>query len=194
MQSSFPPGLGCLYGWYVVIDGVYAAYLALCNALLRLPGHRLRVAVLRGIVRAEVGAGCVIERGVQITTKGGLRIGEGTIVNTGTLLDARGGLTIGQRVNISPDVAMLTADHDPQSSSFDGRERPVTIGDSVWLAYRVIVLPGAEIGAGAVVAAGSVVRSAVPARTIVAGNPASRIAERDPGAQAALEPYRRFLH
>ena len=71
-------------------DSAYAAYLAVCNALLRFPGHRLRIAVLRAIVRGEVGAGCTFERGVRITTKGGLQIGDGTNVNTGALLDGRG--------------------------------------------------------------------------------------------------------
>ena len=89
---------------------------------------------------------------------------------------------------------MLTAEHDPQSASFDGRVRPVVIGDGAWLAYRALVLPGAVVGEGAVVAAGAVVRSPVAARTIVAGNPATPIAARDAGAQAELEPYRRFLH
>ncbi len=178
----------------VASDRAYAAYLALCNALLRVPGHRLRITVLRRLVRAEVGVGCAIERGVQITTKGGLRIGDGTNVNSRGLLDGRGGLTIGRRVNISPEVAVLTAEHDPQSPAFDGRVRPVVIGDGAWLAYRAVVLPGAVVGEGAIVAAGAVVRSEVPPRTIVAGNPAAAIATRDPGAQAELEPYRRFLH
>jgi len=91
-------------------------------------------------------------------------------------------------------VAVLTAEHNPQSPTFDGRVRPVVIGDGVWLAYRAIVLPGAEVGEGAVVAAGALVRSLVPARTIVAGNPAGAISGRDVRAQAELEPYRRFLH
>ena len=178
----------------MALDRAYAAYLAFCNALLRLPGHRLRIAVLRVLVRAEVGWGCAIERGVQITTKGGLRIGEGTNVNSRVLLDGRGGLTIGARVNISPQVAVLTAEHDPQSPAFDGRVRPVVIGDGAWLAFRAIVLPGANVGEGAIVAAGAVVRSAVPPRTIVAGNPAAPIARRAAGAQAELESYRSLLH
>jgi acetyltransferase-like isoleucine patch superfamily enzyme len=44
------------------------------------------------------------------------------------------------------------------------------------------------------VAAGAVARGRIPARTIVAGNPALPIALRDPAAQETLERYRRFLH
>jgi maltose O-acetyltransferase len=178
----------------MLVDGLFASYLVVCNALLQLPGHRFRIAVLRGLVRASVGDGCAIERGVRVMTRGGLRIGDGTNVNRDVLLDARGGLTIGRRVNISPEVALLSAEHDPQSSTFAGRVGPIVIGDAVWIAQRAMVLPGTELGEGAVVAAGAVARGRIPARTIVAGNPALPIALRDPAAQETLERYRRFLH
>lgn len=178
----------------MLADGLFAAYLAACNALLRLPGHRLRVEVLRRIVRAEVGEGCAIERGVRIMTRGGLRIGAGTNVNRDVLLDARGGLTIGRRVNISPEAVLLSAEHDPQSPSFAGRSRPVVVGDGVWIAHRAIVLPGSDLGHGVVVAAGAVARGHVAPHTIVAGNPARPIGDRDPAAQSALTSFRRFMH
>lgn len=178
----------------MLADGLYASYLALCNALLRLPGHGLRIAVLRRLVRAEVGDGCAIERGVRIMARGGLSIGAGTNINGRVLLDARGGLTIGPRVNIAPEAALLSADHDPQSPTFAGRARAVVVGEGVWIAYRAIVLPGAELGDGVVVAAGGVARGSIPARTIVGGNPAVPIGHRHPLAQGTLERYRRFLH
>lgn len=178
----------------MLADGLFSAYLAVCNGLLRLPGHQFRIAVLRRLVRADIGEQCAIERGVRIMTRGGLRIGDGTNVNRHALLDARGGLTIGRRVNISPEVALLSAEHDPQSPSFTGRTRPVVIGDGAWIAYRAVVLPGTHLGTGVVVAAGAVARGAVPAHTIVAGNPAAPIGEREPRAQSSLERYRRFLH
>jgi len=178
----------------VLADVLYASYLRCCNALLRLPGHALRIAVLRHLVRAEVGPGCAIERGVRITVKGRLTIGAGTVVNAGALLDARGGLAIGERVNLSPEVAVLTADHDPDSPAFEGRLRAVAIGDRAWLATRALVLPGTTVGAGAIVAAGAVATRDVPDDTIVAGNPAHPVRARSPEAQRSLEPYRRFLH
>lgn len=178
----------------MLADGLFSAYLVVCNALLRLPGHRLRIVVLRRLVRARVGEGCAVERGVRITTRGGLRIGDDTNVNREVLLDARGGLTIGRRVNISPQVALLTGEHDPQSPNFAGRGRAVVVGDAVWIAQRAMVLPGTELGEGVVVAAGAVARGRVAARTILAGNPAAPIGERDRAAQNALGPYRRFMH
>jgi len=46
------------------------------------------------------------------------------------------------------------------------------VGHDVWLGYSALVLPGVQIGHGAVVAAASVVAGDVPPYAIVAGNPA----------------------
>jgi acetyltransferase-like isoleucine patch superfamily enzyme len=149
---------------------------------------------LRHLVRATVGRGSAIERGVRIRSKGGLTIGSNSNVNGGTMLDARGGLEIGSLVNISPDVMILTADHDVTSATFDGRTAPVQVADRAWLATRAIVLPGARIGEGAVVAAGAVVHGEVPPWTIVGGNPAREIGRRPPDAQQSIQRYARWLH
>jgi maltose O-acetyltransferase len=178
----------------MIPNHLYHLYLAMCNLLLRLPGHRLRRAVLRHIVRADIDPTCSVERAVAITTKGGLRIGAWTNVNSGAVLDARGGLRIGSSVNVSPEVVILTADHDPQSPIFSGRSRPTEIGDRVWIAYRAMVLPGVRIGEGAIIAAGSVVTRSVDDWTIVGGNPARMLGTRDREAQGTLEPYRRPWH
>jgi acetyltransferase-like isoleucine patch superfamily enzyme len=49
---------------------------------------------------------------------------------------------------------------------------PVTLGESVWLPWRVLVMPGSTIGDGAVISATSVVADAIPPRTLAAGSPA----------------------
>ena len=46
------------------------------------------------------------------------------------------------------------------------------IGNDVWLGRDATVMPGVEIGSGAIIAAASVVTTAVPPYTVVAGNPA----------------------
>jgi acetyltransferase-like isoleucine patch superfamily enzyme len=52
---------------------------------------------------------------------------------------------------------------------------PVEIGNNVWVGTGATVLPGVRVEDGAVVGAGSVVTHQVPARTVVAGNPAKVI-------------------
>lgn len=53
--------------------------------------------------------------------------------------------------------------------------RRVKIGHDVWIGRSAILLPGIEVGNGAVVGAGAVVTKSVPPYAIVAGNPARLI-------------------
>lgn len=46
------------------------------------------------------------------------------------------------------------------------------IGSDVWIGCNVIILPGVEIGNGAIIAAGSVVNKSIPPYAIIGGNPA----------------------
>jgi maltose O-acetyltransferase len=171
------------------------AYLVLLNMLLRVPSHRLREWVFRTAACNHLGADATVERAVRLTRKGGVSVGAGTIINRDTTLDGRGVLTVGASVNISPEVTILTADHDPQSPNFTYRVRPTVIGDRAWISTRALLLPGTKIGEGALVAAGAVVHGEVAPWTIVGGNPATVIGQRSPQAQATLNaPYRRFWH
>ncbi len=52
------------------------------------------------------------------------------------------------------------------------------IGNDVWMGYEAIVMPGVQIGDGAIVAAKSVVVRDVAPYTIVGGNPAKPIRQR----------------
>lgn len=49
---------------------------------------------------------------------------------------------------------------------------PTSIGSDVWFGHGVRVLPGSEIGHGAVIGAGSVVSGKIPPYSIASGNPA----------------------
>jgi acetyltransferase-like isoleucine patch superfamily enzyme len=62
--------------------------------------------------------------------------------------------------------------HGTLPDRYAAASAPVRIGDGVWVGERAIILKGVTIERGAVVAAGSVVTKNVPARTVVAGNPA----------------------
>jgi maltose O-acetyltransferase len=177
-----------------IADHAFSAYLRVMNAGLRFPGHGFRLWLLRRCARFEIGPECAIQRSVQITGRGGVRIGSNCNINAGVLLDGRGGLKLGAKVNVSEDVLFLTADHDPQSPTFSGRDRAVEVGDRAWIATRAIVLPGTKIGDGVIVGAGAVVHGSVAPWTIVAGNPATVIGARSPTAQEELTRYARFLH
>lgn len=58
------------------------------------------------------------------------------------------------------------------------RAHHISIGHDVWIGHGAIILPGRNVGIGAVIAAGAIVTKDVPAYTIVAGNPARIIRRR----------------
>ena len=63
--------------------------------------------------------------------------------------------------------------HRSWLGSPEAAERPaIRIGRNAWIGARAILLPGAEIGEGAIVGAGAVIDFAVPPYVIVAGEPA----------------------
>lgn len=62
------------------------------------------------------------------------------------------------------------------------------IGNDVWIGYEALIMPGVNIGNGAIVSSRAVVVSDVPAYTIVGGNPARPIKQRfTPDVIARLE-------
>ena len=57
-------------------------------------------------------------------------------------------------------------------------EKPVFIGNDVWIGHRVTILPGCRIGDGVIIGAGAVVTGEIPPYTIVGGVPAKVIRKR----------------
>ena len=57
-------------------------------------------------------------------------------------------------------------------------EKPVTIGNDVWIGDRVVILPGVNIGDGCIISAGAAVTHDVPAYSIAGGVPAKVIGKR----------------
>jgi maltose O-acetyltransferase len=109
-----------------------------------------------------------------------ISIGNRNVINFDCLLDGRKfSITTGNDVSIGPEATILTLGHDPQSPDLADRGGNVVIGDRAWIAYRATILPGVTIGEGAVVAAGAIVTKNVEPFTIVAGNPARKIGDRN---------------
>ena len=82
------------------------------------------------------------------------------------------------------DVTIITRNHRfdrtdiPMMEQGFEEERPVYIGNDVWIGDRVLILPGVHIGDGSIIAAGAVVTKDVPPYSIVAGVPARKIRDR----------------
>jgi maltose O-acetyltransferase len=155
----------------------------------RTPSHALRGLWYRHALGIEVGPRARILLGLRLWLYGPgqirrsqIQIGSSTWINRDCALDTRGGLAVGDHVSISPEVVVLTADHDRDDPRFPLRHRRVVIEDHVWIGMRALILPGVRIGRGAVVAAGAVVSRDVEPLSIVAGVPARVVGRRDPKA------------
>ena len=118
-----------------------------------------------------------IESNASITSS--LEIGN----NSGIGIASRiyGKVCIGNNVLMGPEVIILTSGHNYENMNVliqeqgSLKEKPVIIGDDVWIGARAIILPGVEIGNGAVIGAGAVVTKNVPPYSVVGGVPAKII-------------------
>jgi virginiamycin A acetyltransferase len=91
----------------------------------------------------------------------------------------REGCLIGSRVSILSGGALHAFGPSGRWMPTDmSKMVQVEIGAGAWIGEGAIII--ADVGAGAMAAAGSVVASAVPARVVVAGNPARMIRKVEP--------------
>jgi acetyltransferase-like isoleucine patch superfamily enzyme len=126
----------------------------------------------------KIGRGSRISSFCRIKASGPLSIGRDVSITNGTCIAASGsGIEIGDDCLISPNVTILSANYRHSELDRPIRQQGMTskgvkIGNNVWLGAGVVVLDGAEIGDGTIVAPNSVVSSRLPANTIAQGNPA----------------------
>lgn len=110
-----------------------------------------------------------------------LVIGDNVYIGRRFHFETRGGLEIGSDTVISHDVTIYTSSHDYRTGllPYDRKnkryiEKPVRIGRGVWIGAQVNIIPGIEIGDGAVIGLGTTVTHSIPPGAI-AGNPPTRI-------------------
>lgn len=136
----------------------------LCAPLFRVAGNNINI---------ETGA--CFGKGSKVSIGSNSGIGINCVLS--------GEVKIGDNVMMGPDVIFITTTHGhsrvdiPMIEQGYIAERPITVGDDVWIGTRCIILPGVAIGKGVIVGAGSVVTKSVPDYVVVAGNPA-RIVKR----------------
>ena len=116
--------------------------------------------------------------------KNRMRIEDYTWIGQNCFLHSAGGLKIGEAVGMGPMVKILTSVHKEDGFSkpilfCDLEFKEVIIEDGCDVGTGSIILPGVKIGEGSIVGAGSVVTKDVPPYSVVAGNPAKILRERE---------------
>lgn len=126
-------------------------------------GDRVRLASTISTLELKIGPGARLE------------IGDRVLINHGCSLGATKLVVIGERCNIgSQSILIDNAFHqlDPERRDQRPESAPVILEANVWLAARVIVLPGVTIGRNSVIGAGSVVTRDIPPNVLATGVPA----------------------
>jgi virginiamycin A acetyltransferase len=149
---------------------------------------------LRGS-RYVIGPGSMIDAFVKVKPAGGrgdLIIGADCYVNSGCVLYTGHGIRLGKNVLIAANCTLAATNHefsDPstpiRSQGFQPSRGGIVIDDDVWIGANCVILDGAHIGNGAVIAAGSVVRGPVEPFAIMAGNPMRCIGMRNGSEKGA---------
>lgn len=126
------------------------------------------------LILDECGENVNVEKGATFSSR--VHLGD----NSGIGINAAigGACYIGKDVMMGPHCIIYTRNHKTDDTSTAMRrqgfaeEKPVIIGDDVWIGGRATILPGVHIGNHSIIGAGSVVTKDVPEWAVVAGNPA----------------------
>lgn len=127
--------------------------------------------------------------GTELSASRKITVGDGTTIQRNVTIN--GNVTIGNECLFAPNVFVSSASHvhdrypgvsiREQERRISREEflalydKPIFIGDDVWLGANAVLMPGITVGAHAIVGANAVVTRDVPVGAIVVGSPAKVI-------------------
>jgi putative colanic acid biosynthesis acetyltransferase WcaF len=124
---------------------------------------------------AKVAWSSHIYASVTIWAPWNLQIGENSSLGPNVDCYNQGKIRIGSNTIISQKTYLCASTHDYTKKDFPLLLKPITIGNSVWVAADAFIGPNVSIGDEAIVAARAVVISNVETKAIMGGNPAKLI-------------------
>lgn len=156
-----------------------AKHLPVSYSLINIGQRKLR-RLCGKLILTKCGKNVNIEKRASFSS----RVEIGNCSGIGVRAQIMGRCIIGENVMMGPDCLILTTSHNysdtkvPMIEQGMAEERPVYIGNDVWIGARVTILPGVKIGDGAIVGACTVVSKDIEPYSVVVGNPARKIRDR----------------
>lgn len=163
----------------VLYKGI-AQWLPQSYSVVNKPSHMLR-RLCGKMMLTQFGKNSGIDRRVIVDTS--VKIGDRSGI--GRNCELYGDIEIGDDVLMAPEVIIMTTNHrfinKSETIHRQGNdiEKPVVIGNDVWIGRRAMIMPGVHVGNGAVIAAGSIVTKNIPEYAVVGGVPARIIKYRE---------------
>jgi acetyltransferase-like isoleucine patch superfamily enzyme len=155
-------------------------------------GRNTQIDVGKSSIAIKLAENAWIGDDCELATSGLIIIGFGTSIQHRSILI--GDIDIGSGCIFAADIYISSYSHRFEdfpawpirwqdeyaglNRSTEELSRPVKVGEDCWLGKNVIVMPGVEIGRGAVIGANSVVTRDIPAYAVAVGAPAKVIRRR----------------
>lgn len=166
----------------------------LANLVVRGSGNTVEIAedcrlganltVIGDNSHVRIGPRCAINGFIALLSPAGstLLVGaDTTMVQVSIQLHEPGQIVFGADCMVSSQAYVSLSDIHPIYDRATGQRvnvaADVVIGDHVWLGLRSMIMKGATIGDGAVVAAGAILSGPAPANAVMAGIPARVVRE-----------------
>jgi len=131
--------------------------------------------------RIVIGEGSVVDSFVKIKPAGGtgdITIGTQCFINSGCVFYTGNGISMGNHVLVAANCTFAPTNHAfvdrsklIQQQGFQPSRGGIIIEDDVWIGANCVILDGAVLREGCVIAAGTVVRSEVGPYAIVGDAP-----------------------
>jgi putative colanic acid biosynthesis acetyltransferase WcaF len=137
-----------------------------------------RCAILR-LFGANIGKDVHVFPTVKIAVPWNLSIGNYSAIGDGVILYALGPIKIGERATVSQYAHLCAGTHDWRDPTMPLIKAPIVVGDDAWLCANAFIGPGVTIGDRAIVGAAAVTMKDVAPGSIVGGNPAREIGQRE---------------
>ena len=138
--------------------------------------------------RIEIGDNSVIDSFVKFKPAGGnghVYIGNSVTINSGCVFYSGNGIQIGNGVLVAANCTFAPVNHEYKEKDkmiiqqgFKKSKGGIIIEDDVWIGANTVVLDGAYVQQGCVIAAGSIVRGVLLPYKVYAGLPLQVIGER----------------